>query len=82
MCVQLFCIGKSRFHFLGGEKKDLKSDLKQLMFPGNENDPVAMCEDAGKFSMAMFVFQSYEHTVRICMYTYESTTSIQRCTHA
>ena len=89
MCVQLFCIGMSRFRQLFGSenKVNLKSDLKQLIFPGNANDPVAMCEDAGKFTMAMSVFQNYERTVRICMYTcmymymytYDSTVCSQMC---
>lgn len=56
--------------FGGEEKVDWKGDLKQLMFPGNANAPVAMCEDVRKFSMAMFDFQNYERTVRMYMYIY------------
>lgn len=66
MYVQLFCLGVSSkiLQFLHIEKKDdLKSYLKEYIFPGSSNYPIAVCEKAGTFAMVMSVFHNYEHIV-------------------
>ena len=42
----------------------MKAELKKLVFPVSDSEPVAICEDGAKFSMAMSIFQNYERQVR------------------
>ena len=41
----------------------MKTELKKLVFPSSDSEPVVVCEDVAKFAMAMSVFQNYERLV-------------------
>lgn len=41
----------------------MKTELKKLVFPNSDSEPVVVCEDPAKFSMVMSVFQNYERLV-------------------
>lgn len=56
-------MSKFRQLILGDKKDDLKSNLRKYIFSGSGNDPIAVCEKAGDFTMVMSVFQNYERNV-------------------
>ena len=45
----------------GGDRRDLKAEVKQLMF--NNDTPMVVCENIGTFQVVMSTFQQYERTV-------------------
>ena len=52
---------KTKFGVGGGDRRDLKAEVKQLMF--NNDTPIVVSEDDGTFVMVMSTFQQYEKTV-------------------
>ena len=47
--------------FFIGNKHNLNTDIKQLMF--SNDTPVIVSEDSGTFAMVMSTFQQYERAV-------------------